>query len=40
MRKGRVRRGASQPENELETQNGIEVKAMSLRATHRLIEMS
>ena len=39
MRKGRIRGLACQVENELDTQNGIEVKAMSLGAAHRLIEM-
>lgn len=39
--KARHTRGvARQTENELNTQNGIEVKAMSPRVAHRLIEMS
>ena len=39
MRKGGVRGVTSQMENELDTQNGIEVEAMSLGVAHRLIEM-
>ena len=39
MKKGRVRGVASQAENELDIQNGIEVKVTSLRASHRLTEM-
>lgn len=39
MTKGRVRGVASQVENESDTQNVIEVNAMSLGAALRLIEM-
>ena len=39
MRKGRVRGVTSQTEDELDTQNVTEGKAMSLGAAHRLIEM-
>lgn len=34
-----VKRVVSQMQNELDTQNGLEVKAKILRAAHRLIDM-
>ena len=39
MRKEKDKRVPSQMENKSVIQNRIEVKVMSLRATHRLIEM-
>lgn len=39
MRKEKDKRVPSQIENESVIQNRIEIKAMSLRPTHRLIEM-
>lgn len=39
LRKNGSQRVVSQMQNELDTQNGLEVKAKILRAAHRLIDM-